>query len=78
MKIRRDRWDAVVCYTRDERKKRNVPERRSAGTSACETSSACTKEWLRSSEGKFLHELLAGTRERAFFVVQEKFSFMKK
>lgn len=66
-----ERKDAVMCRMSGKRRKRNVSERRTAGTSACRTTSACTQALLRDSRGKFLSKLLAATREKGSCLVPE-------
>lgn len=45
----RDMEDAVMCYMRDKRRKRNLSERRTAVKNAYRATSACLWVWRRSS-----------------------------
>lgn len=69
----RDKREAVVCYMGGKIKRRNVSQRRTASTSACGRTTACTEEWLRSSGGRPPPELLVVTRKRGVFVIREFF-----
>lgn len=61
MESSRDREDAVLGYVRGRKRRISVFRRRTAGTGACGTTSACKYGWLGSSGGKSLSELFAVT-----------------
>lgn len=66
MKITRitARADAVLCYLRDEAKRREISEGRTVGISACGATSAKTYERLQSFGWKCLPGLIVHARRK--------------